>query len=117
MITPEQAKDAAVSAVETYLAQNKIKYSTNTSESGSIYYTLELDNGQPKIRISNHNFRKDENYKLCSLSIVYTEDFGKNTTVKKIKVRVQKMVEKLIHNHNIYAIHRLFEKLDKENKK
>ena len=117
MITPEQTKEAVITAVESYLQQNKIKYVQNISSSGSIYYTLELDNGQPKIRISDHNFRNDENYRLCSLSIVYTEDFGKNTTIKKVKIRVQKMIEKLIRNHNVYSIHKLFEKLDKENKR
>lgn len=112
MITPEQAKEATIVAIESYLQQNKIKHTKNVSASGSIYYILELENGQPKIRVSNHNFRHDENYKLCSLSIVYTEDFGKNTTTKKIKIRVQKMIEKLIRSHNVYSIHKLLEKLD-----
>ena len=44
------------------------------------------------------------------------EDFGKNTTTKKIKIRVQKMMDKLIKHHNLYHIHRVLEKLDQEKK-
>ena len=110
MLTPEQAKEACISAVENYLKENKIEYSMNISDSGSIYYELQLFNGSPKIRISDHRFHKDEDYRLCSLSINYCDDFGKNSNPKKVKTRVQSMVEKLIKNHNLYHIHRVFEK-------
>ena len=116
MLTSEQAKSTCISAVETYLQENKIKYSKMESKSGSIYYELQLYNGNPKIRISDHKFHFDEDYKLCSLSINYEEDFGKHSNPKKVKIRVQKMVDKLIKSHNVYHIHRVFEQLDKGKK-
>lgn len=115
-LTPDIIKDACLSAIEQYLQMNKIQYEKMESSSGSIYFELKLYNGSPKIRVSDHKFHKDEDYKLCSLSINYMEDFGKNTTTKKIKVRVQKMMDKLIKHHNLYHIHRVFEKLDQEKK-
>ena len=44
--------------------------------------------------------------------INYVEDFGKNSNPKKVKIRIQKMLDKLIKNHSVYHIHRVFEKLD-----
>lgn len=115
-LTPDIIKNSCIDAVEQYLQYNKIEYEIIESKSGSIYYELKLYNGSPKIRISDHKFHKDEDYKLCSLSINYEEDFGKNTTTKKIKIRVQKMMDKLIKHHNLYHIHRVFEKLNQEKK-
>ena len=113
MLTPEQAKNTCIATVEMYLKENKILYSKIESKSGSIYYELKLYNGNPKIRISDHKFHVDEDYKLCSLSINYCEDFGKNSNPKKVKVRIQSKLDKLIKHHNLYHIHRVFEKLDK----
>ena len=114
MLTPEQAKNICINGIEQYLQINKIKYDKAESASGSTYFTLELWNGSPKIRVSDHNFHKDEDYKLCSLSIVYTQDIGKNANPKKVKVRVQKMVDKLVKSHNVYSIHKTLEKLNKK---
>ena len=116
-LTPEVCKITCINAIEQYLQMSKIQYERMESNSGSIYYELQLYNGNPKIRVSNHKFHKDEDYKLCSLSINYVEDFGKNSNPKKVRVRVQSMVEKLIKNHNLYHIHRVFEKLDNTNNK
>ena len=115
-LTPEICKTTCINTVEQYLQVNKIKYNKMESKSGSIYYELQLYNGNPKIRVSDHKFHKDEDYKLCSLSINYCEDFGKNSNPKKVRARVQSMIEKLIKNHNLYHIHRVFEKLDTSNK-
>ena len=116
MLTQEQAKTTCINTVETYLQVNKIEYEKIESNSGSLYYELKLYNGNPKIRISDHPFRDEEEYKLCSLSINYVEDFGKHSTPKKVRVRVQNMIEKLINKHNTYHIHRVFEQLDKGKK-
>ena len=116
-LTPEVCKITCINAIEQYLQLNRIKYDRMESKSGSIYYELQLYNGNPKIRVSDHKFHKDEDYKLCSLSINYCEDFGKNSNPKKVRARVQSMIEKLIKNHNIYHIHRVFEKLDNNSNK
>lgn len=112
MLTVEMAKSACINAIESYMQTNKIKYSKMESKSGSIYYELELYNGNPKIRVSDHQFRFDEEYKLCSLNINYVDDFGKNSNPKKVKVRVQSMIEKLIRNHTLYHIHKVFKQMD-----
>lgn len=118
-LTPEVCKTTCINTIEQYLQINKIKYNRMESNSGSIYYELQLYNGNPKIRVSDHKFHKDEDYKLCSLSINYVEDFGKNSNPKKVKARVIAMMDKLIKHHNTYHIHRVFEQLNgnKENKK
>lgn len=115
MITPEQVKTICINTVEQYLQQNRIEYEKSISDSGSIYYTLNMYNGSPKIRISDHTFHKNKDYKLCSLSLNYTEDFGKHSNAKKVRTRVNTMLDKMIKNHTLYHIHRVFEKLDKEN--
>ena len=112
MLTVEMAKSACINAIESYMQTNKIKYSKMESKSGSIYYELELYNGNPKIRVSDHPFRYEEEYKLCSLNINYVDDFGKNSNPKKVKVRVHAMVEKLIRNHTLYHIHKVFKQMD-----
>ena len=114
LLTPEVCKATCINTVEQYLQINKIEYEKIESKSGSVYFILNLYNGNPKIRISDHKFRKNEDYRLCSLSINYMEDFGRHSTPKKVKVRVQNMLNKLIKHHGIYHIHRVFEKLDEE---
>lgn len=116
MLTPEQAKTTCVNTIEKHLQTNKIEFVKTESKSGSIYYELKLYNGNPKIRVSDHPFRSDEEYKLCSLDINYCDDFGKNSNPKKVKARVESMIDKLIRRHNTYHIHRVFEQLDKEKK-
>ena len=116
IITPEICKLTCLSTIEHYLQMNKIKYTRIESKSGSIYFTLNLYNGEPRIRVSDHAFHKDEDYKLCSLSINYVTDFGRHSTPKKIKVRVQNMLNKLIKSHTTYHIHKVFKSLDEEKK-
>ena len=100
MLIPEQVKEICISSIEIYLNQNKIEFEKIESASGSTYYILNLWNGRPKIRVSDHSFHRDEDYKLCSLSINYVDDFGKHSNPKKIKVRVQAMINKLINYIN-----------------
>ena len=64
-LTPEICKTTCINVIEQYLQINKIKYDRMESNSGSIYYELQLYNGNPKIRVSDHKFHKDEDYKLC----------------------------------------------------
>ena len=116
VLTPEICKNSCINAIEQHLQLNKIKYEKIESKSGSIYYELHLYNGVPKIRLSDHRFHDDEDYKLCSLSINYEEDFGKHSNPKKVKIRIQNMLNKLIKSHNVYHIHRVFEQLNKDKK-
>lgn len=103
----KERKNLFISIVRSYLYKNKIEFNEYEAESGSYYFHLNLNNNSsPCIRISDH--AKSKNRSHC-ITMLY--NIGLNTKDSKIKLKINKTLDKTINNSKRYSLYKSLENI------